>query len=463
MESQTGGEVISENGTQERFDWQLYEKQEGYQVDLVVNFLKGNQMAFELARRIEDHTSTRFFDWVDHMVFSEEKFDIQDIILLGYKEKKELELPSETRMYNIPGSNLFPILIHPDETNELFIRPESIRDFQRTWSLRSEIEGTENAPYNTLEISRQNNRLLLACERRGYDGFVVKEPSDLDDYLGALDFFSTRKRETIKDLTVLEECISKYSSNLVSGRLADAFFKAERQFWIDKNRAGRHQRRLQDDIGLGWANRDHQAFRCSRGNFSRIVRIFESLGMRPRERFYAGAQAGWGAQVLEHPVTKEAIFADVDLEPEESVGDFAHDGLPPRRELGTVGLWVGLHGESILSAGLHHLAVLVDYEKSSQMLPSQDVGVMSPFSSFPFLKQAFTEGHIWNLDRGRLDTLLEDGSIDREQYSLFSSQGAIGGHVEIIERNYGFKGFNQDSVSAIIKATDPRTQHGKRV
>jgi hypothetical protein len=214
-------------------------------------------------------------------------------------------------------------------------------------------------------------------------------------------------------------------------------------------------------MGLGWANRDHQAFRCSRENFSRIVRIFESLGMRSRERFYAGAQAGWGAQVLEHPVTKEAVFADVDLEPGESAGDFAHDGLSPRSEVGTVGLWVGLHGESILSAGLHHLAVLVDYEKSSQMLPSQDVGVMSPFSSFPFLKQAFTEGHIWNVDRGRLDTLLKAGSIDKEQYSLFSSSGAIGGHVEIIERNYGFKGFNQDSVSAIIKATDPRAQHEK--
>ena len=29
-------------------------------------------------------------------------------------------------------------------------------------------------------------------------------------------------------------------------------------------------------------------------------------------------------------------------------------------------------------------------------------------------------------------------------------------HMELIERGQGFKGFNQDSVSAIIKATDPR-------
>jgi hypothetical protein len=430
-------------------------------VDLLVNFLKGNQTAFELGKRMEEHTSTRFFEWVDHMVFSQEKFDIQDIIMLGYKENKDLELPPETRMYNIPGSNLFPILLRSGATNELFIRPESIRDFQRIWSVKSEINGIENGPFNTLGISRQNDSVFLACERRGYDGFEVKETADVNEYPNALDFFKTRKRETEADLTILEEGISKHSSNLDNGRMADAFFKAERSYWIEKNRAGRHQRRLQDDMGLGWANRDHQAFRCSKENFSRIVRIFESLGMRPRERFYAGAQAGWGAQVLEHPVTKEAVFADVDLEPGESAGDFAHDGLNPKKELGTVGLWVGLHGESILSAGLHHLAVLVDYEKSSQMLPSQDVGVMSPFSSFPFLKQAFTDGHIWNVDRGRLETLLGAGSIDKEQHSLFASEGAIGGHVEIIERNYGFKGFNQDSVSAIIKATDPRAQHEK--
>jgi len=38
----------------------------------------------------------------------------------------------------------------------------------------------------------------------------------------------------------------------------------------------------------------------------------------------------------------------------------------------------------------------------------------------------------------------------------FFTEGAIGSHLENLERKQGFKGFNQDSVSAIIKATDPR-------
>ena len=35
--------------------------------------------------------------------------------------------------------------------------------------------------------------------------------------------------------------------------------------------------------------------------------------------------------------------------------------------------------------------------------------------------------------------------------------GAIGSHLELIQRSEGFRGFNQSSVSAIIKATNPLT------
>jgi hypothetical protein len=183
--------------------------------------------------------------------------------------------------------------------------------------------------------------------------------------------------------------------------------------------------------------------------------------MQPRERFYAGKQAGWGAQVLEHPICKEAIFADVDLNPEESAGDFAHEGLTPERKHSTVGLWVGLHGESILSAGIHHLAALVDFQKINTKLPEQGVPVMAPFSTFPFLKQAFTRREIWQPEESRMKALLVQGSMNDEQSARFSKEGAIGSHLEIIERNSGFKGFNQDSVNAIITATDPRAQQEK--
>jgi hypothetical protein len=462
VESKNGGEDILDKSSEPiTFDWKLYEDQDKFQIELVNKFLGGNKFASELAKRIEGHTLTRFFDWIDYMGFPEDKFDIQDIILLNYKENKDFELPPETRLYHVPGSTLFPILISPEDSTELIIHPENLRVFQDVWTIKSEIEGKENAPINILEVARQNDKVLLACERRGYNGFVIKEPNDVDNYLAAMDYFKERKRDNEEDLAAIEDQIKDISIRLDKGRMADAFFRAEREYWEARNFAGRHQKKLQDDVGLGWGNRDHQAFRCSRENFSRIVGIFESMGMQPRERFYAGKQAGWGAQVLEHSICKEAIFADVDLDPEESAGDFAHEGLPPKKEHGTVGLWVGLHGESILSAGIHHLAALVDFQKSNSKLSEQGVPVMAPFSSFPFLKQAFTQRQIWQPIESRMKALVIERSINDEQSNRFNKEGAIGSHLEIIERNSGFKGFNQDSVSAIITATDPRTQQEK--
>jgi hypothetical protein len=83
---------------------------------------------------------------------------------------------------------------------------------------------------------------------------------------------------------------------------------------------------------------------------------------------------------------------------------------------------------------------------------------MKPFSDFPFLKQAFTEGERWPVRHQRADRLLRQGLITEAQHLMFLSEGAIGSHLENLQRKGGFKGFNQKSVSAIIQATDPRQQ-----
>jgi hypothetical protein len=86
---------------------------------------------------------------------------------------------------------------------------------------------------------------------------------------------------------------------------------------------------------------------------------------------------------------------------------------------------------------------------------------MKPFSDFPFLKQAFTEGERWAVRPERAERLLQAGLIDEMQFKKFVAEGAIGSHLENLQRKGGFKGFNQSSVSAIIRETDPRVQsHG---
>src|SRR5262249_11490055 len=123
----------------------------------------------------------------------------------------------------------------------------------------------------------------------------------------------------------------------------DLFFTAEREYWQKRNRAGAVQYDRQNRLGLGWANHDHHTYRSSRAAFLRLIAFLEQMGFRCRERFYAGREAGWGAQVIEQPNARVVIFADVDLSPEEVAGDFAHEPLPERKHLGTVGLWCALH------------------------------------------------------------------------------------------------------------------------
>jgi hypothetical protein len=157
------------------------------------------------------------------------------------------------------------------------------------------------------------------------------------------------------------------------------------------------------------------------------------------------------------------IFADVDLSPDEIMNDFPHEGLPPRKELGTVGLWCALHGEAFLQAGMHHLECQFDFDGLKQQLESDaGVKVMKPFTNFPYLRQAFTEAELWPVHPQRIEKLLREGRITEAQAQHFREHGALGSHLENLERNDGFKGFNQTGISEIIHRTDPRAQMGAK-
>jgi hypothetical protein len=93
-------------------------------------------------------------------------------------------------------------------------------------------------------------------------------------------------------------------------------------------------------------------------------------------------------------------------------------------------------------------------------LKAREVTSMGPFSDFDFLRQSFTEAERWTPPKERVGRLRADGSITEGQASKFIEHGAVGSHLEIIQRDRGFKGFNQRSVSAIIRLTDPLRTSG---
>jgi len=121
-------------------------------------------------------------------------------------------------------------------------------------------------------------------------------------------------------------------------------------------------------------------------------------------------------------------------------------------------VWGALHGDSILKAGMHHLEAQFMFEELKDALAGLGIKMMNPFSSFPYLKQAFTSGENWWVDPVRVRLLVEEGKITSEQGERFISHGAIGSHLENLQRREGYKGFNQKNVSIIIKKTDPRLQ-----
>jgi hypothetical protein len=105
---------------------------------------------------------------------------------------------------------------------------------------------------------------------------------------------------------------------------------------------------------------------------------------------------------------------------------------------------------------MHHLEARFEFGTLRDQLAGEGVSIMKPFSDFEFLKQAFTEGERWPADPKRVQRLLDCGLITAEQAETFRRTGAVGSHLENLQRKGGFKGFNQKSVSVIIEATDPR-------
>ena len=156
-------------------------------------------------------------------------------------------------------------------------------------------------------------------------------------------------------------------------RAAWTVLEGERRYWQARNTAGQIQKNRQDRLGMGWANHDHHTFRSSRKRFMHLVHLFELLGFHCRERFYAGQEAGWGAQVMENPICRLVLFLDVDLAAGEISQDFAHESLPELDKLGTIGLWCALHGDSILKSGMHHLEAQFMFDELAHDLAGKGI------------------------------------------------------------------------------------------
>jgi len=446
------------------FDWPLAYEAEQLLGRHVEAFLLRNGFARRLAGRMRDETGTDFYEWVDHLVLA--PGHAAELRAVGLVEEA-VAAPKGVTVFQHPRAMMPRVLLCADGGSEggpsaLAVRPESLADFLSHHDLAGPIDGEFGARLRRALVSVESGTRFEAVERLGWPGFTAEPPGpgDAAAVVKARELFHLRRRHFATDpegvlhaFTVLDQVLALVPRDVA----CELFFAEERAYWEFRNRAGRIQKRRQDRLGLGWGNHDHHTFRCSRPLFPDLIEFLTRLGVEKRERYYAGEEAGWGAQVMEAPAVGIVVFADVDLKPGEIDIDFATQRLPDLPALRTVGLWCALHGDSFLQAGMHHLEARFDFVRLRDQLSTEGVATMKPFSDFAFLKQAFTEGERWAVRPERVAALRQRALITPAQADGFLQDGAIGSHLENLQRKGGFKGFNQKAVSAIIAATDPRS------
>jgi hypothetical protein len=439
------------------FDWTLHPEAEALVDRIVAEATAKSPRLTSLCAQLDDVTSTRLQDWLDSVTGP---ITDDELVAVGYQRI------GQPGVWRHPGAQLPAIQVA--DQYEVAIRVDDIAAFAAAQPQLGAatpdvpvLEGSELAGYRRVVVSDENGVRIAGVERRSWSCGLTPEYFDRDQTQRAqraYGLLATRPRSRDGAEGVRAQIpLARLAMDLVGADLAASYFlHLEREYWQRHNNAASIQYLRQDSVGLGWGNNDHHTFRSSRAAFGALIEFLTALGFSLRERFYAGHEAGWGAQVIEHHGCGGVIFADVDLRESEVEIDFARVELTEGESYGTVGMWCALHGESLLSAGMHHLEAQYCFEELAASLAERGQPSMRPFSDFDHLRQAFTEAELWPVPSQRLGELVEAGHLTSARAAEIARTGAPGSHLENLARRGGFKGFNQHNVSTTMLATHPR-------
>lgn len=428
--------------------------------NLYNEFVAANPQVGFMADRLRQTAGIAMIHLIDHWVLPDTDETAAQLIQCGFEA---MHTADGDGAWARKGARLARVRLS-DEINyiRMVITVENIDEFAAAWGLPGVgRRGDTDCGYEVASYPLPAGE-LAAVVRLGYDGYRPGEltASSVRAIRDVRERLRTRRRfrDVSESIHETKRLLTDIIDEIGADRAVDEFFGAEREFYVSRNSAAHYQFNVQSELGIGWANQDHHTYRSSREGFRALIELWTLLGFEGRERYYAGDEAAWGAQIMEHPVSRVVLFCDVDIAPEELDVDFSTVDLAPRQSLGTIGLWCALHGDSIGLAGMHHLECEYDFDAACGSLAAAGFGVMAPFTDLPMLKQAFTVGEIWPVPAERAEALCIQGLITTEQAKRFAEHGATGSHLEILQRWEGFKGFNKTGVSAIILATDARNQ-----
>jgi hypothetical protein len=433
--------------------WTVQPSAEAVLRRFVDDALDANDAAADYAQALLDGSAVRMRDVIDYVETTDT--GLQSAL-------KQAGWQDDEGVFRHP-EGYFPEFL-PSSRNIVWFRAEDIDAFAKATGIALDIEGPRHGPLRRA-IAFEGSPAFGVVQRSGHIGFELPLPAEEKIRAARIhrQAFGARRRQFSSVAEGLEHTLA-----LVKAAVADIgphwacdlWLRAERAYWMSRCDAGRHQWRRQHHVGIGWANIDHHTYDGSREHFRKTIEILETLGYELREMLYAGELAGWGSQVLEQPALKSTIFADVDLAPEELAIDFAHEMLPPLDKHRRAGVLSILHGESILEAGLNHVAALYDQALLRDQLSKVGISMMPPFSDFEHLYQELTLGQRVPVDPARVDKLQQEGHLPPDEAEDIRLNGAIATHLENIERNDGYKGFNKAGIDGVLRKLDPRA-YGK--
>jgi len=431
------------------YNWTLHTDAWNWILMQIDSFSKSNPSISTFEAVLNSRTGTRLIDFTDHLVMEETQELIEMLKRFGYSYQKDGKAWVHSGAF-LPAIITVP---SPGEIIGLAIKVDDVGEFLETWNLDLPIEGSMCSRLRRCKISTTGNVAFWVIERRSTQFFepVVEDRGFLEMYFNFLQYWENRPRfqeDKRKQLEELFDIVGDPIRFLGTDITTYLFFEAERRYWLSRNTFAQHYKSLADSIGVGLANHDHHTFRSSRQYFHYLIGFFDILGFKCRERFYY-PEAGWGSQVMENPNTGITLFLDVDLKPEELEIDFIDTPLDEMESFGIIDLWCGLHGDSLTGPGLHHLALRTGVEPFNARLAKHNIPVMIPFNRLPFLWQAFSHGERWKITKEQVRELLKRNLITGEKANMFIQNGVAGSHIEMLQRQDGYKGFKQEEILPI--------------
>ncbi len=288
------------------FQWQPQPQAWSLLLEIEERACQANPFIQMLRQRMLRETGTRLIDWLDHICQDDAELSDANLMEVGYR------FCDQQQAWHHP-EGLFPRIVRPQLNGEfptkgLAIKVEAVEDFLEAHPQTNSgpIQGQTFTDLRYALASQHSQFALAVCERRGNWGWTIEHRTaeQIDAALDACQRYVSRPRpltDAAAGFAAAQHAFDLAATILGPSWACDLFFLSERQYWQSRNHAAQIQHARQQSLGLGWANHDHHTYRCSREHFAALIRLLEHMGFACRERFYAGAQAGWGVRCLSIP------------------------------------------------------------------------------------------------------------------------------------------------------------------